>query len=80
MRPYTGIDRTPQLQAPLLGLFGAEDQTSSPPQVAELEQALKASGKAYEFHSLPGRGAAGSSRRTGHRTVPRPQRTAMRAS
>jgi carboxymethylenebutenolidase len=50
------IDRTPRLQAPLLGLFGAEDQTPSPAQVAELEQALKASGKTYEFHSYEGAG------------------------
>jgi dienelactone hydrolase len=50
------IDRTPQLQAPLLGLFGAEDQMPSPAQVAELEQALKASGKTYEFHSYEGAG------------------------
>ena len=50
------IDRTPRLQAPLLGLFGAQDQTPSPAQVAELEQALKASGKTYEFHSYEGAG------------------------
>jgi carboxymethylenebutenolidase len=45
------IDRTPLLGAPLLGLFGGQDQTPTPAQVAELEQALKASGKTYEFHS-----------------------------
>ena len=50
------IDRTPLLQAPLLGLFGAEDQTPSPAQVAELEQALKDNGKTYEFHSYEGAG------------------------
>jgi carboxymethylenebutenolidase len=50
------IDRTPRLRAPLLGLFGAEDQTPSPAQVAELEQALKADGKTYEFHSYDGAG------------------------
>lgn len=50
------IDRTPQLPAPLPGLFGAEDQTPSPAQVAELEQALKASGKACELHSYQGAG------------------------
>ena len=52
------IDRTPLLQAPLLGLFGAEDQTPSPAQVAQLELALKASGKTYEFHSYEGAGHA----------------------
>jgi carboxymethylenebutenolidase len=45
------IDRTPNLSCPLLGLFGAEDKYPSPEQVAELEEALKAAGKAYEFHS-----------------------------
>jgi carboxymethylenebutenolidase len=50
------IERTPLLRAPLLGLFGAEDQTPSPAQVTELEQALKASGKTYEFHSYAGAG------------------------
>jgi carboxymethylenebutenolidase len=50
------IDRAPQLQAPLLGLFGTEDQTPSPAEVAELEQALRASGQTYEFHSYDGAG------------------------
>jgi carboxymethylenebutenolidase len=52
------VDRTPQLSCPLLGLFGAEDQYPSPEQVAELEQALKAAGKTYEFHSYEGAGHA----------------------
>jgi carboxymethylenebutenolidase len=50
------IDRTPQLRAPLLGLFGALDQAPSSAEVAELEQALKAKGKMYEFHSYPAAG------------------------
>lgn len=50
------IDRTPRLRAPLLGLFGAQDYAPSPAEVAELEQALKASGKTYEFHSYPAAG------------------------
>jgi Raf kinase inhibitor-like YbhB/YbcL family protein len=50
------IDRAPLLRAPLLGLFGAEDQTPSAAQVAELEQALKDSGKTHEFHSYEGAG------------------------
>jgi carboxymethylenebutenolidase len=52
------VDKTPQLSCPLLGLFGAEDQYPSPAQVAELEEALKAAGKAYEFHSYAGAGHA----------------------
>jgi carboxymethylenebutenolidase len=52
------VDKTPQLSCPLLGLFGAEDQYPSPAQVAELEEALKAAGKTYEFHSYAGAGHA----------------------
>jgi len=52
------VHLTPQLSCPLLGLFGAEDQFPSPDQVAELEQALKDSSKAYEFHTYEGAGHA----------------------
>jgi carboxymethylenebutenolidase len=52
------VDRTPSLRCPLLGLFGADDQFPSPEQVAELEEALKANGKTYEFHSYEGAGHA----------------------
>jgi carboxymethylenebutenolidase len=52
------VDKTPNLSCPLLGLFGAEDSHPSPEQVAELEQALKAAGKTYEFHSYEGAGHA----------------------
>jgi len=52
------VDKTPNLSCPLLGLFGEEDQYPSPEQVAELEQALKAAGKTYEFHSYPNAGHA----------------------
>jgi carboxymethylenebutenolidase len=45
------VDRAPQLNCPLLGLFGAEDQYPSPEHVLELQQALDAAGKTYEFHS-----------------------------
>ncbi len=48
MKPLVGL--TPQLQCPLLGLFGNEDKAPSPAQVDELEAALKGAGKAYEFH------------------------------
>jgi carboxymethylenebutenolidase len=50
------VDKTPSLHCPLLGLFGAEDKYPSPEDVAELEEALKAAGKTYEFHSYPGAG------------------------
>jgi carboxymethylenebutenolidase len=52
------VDKTPDLHCPLLGLFGADDKYPSPEQVAELEAALKAAGKTYEFHSYPGAGHA----------------------
>lgn len=52
------IDRTGSLRCPLLGLFGGDDQFPSPEQVAELEQALIAHGKTYEFHSYEGAGHA----------------------
>jgi carboxymethylenebutenolidase len=50
------VDKTPSLSCPLLGLFGEEDSYPSPAQVAELEEALKANGKSYEFHSYPNTG------------------------
>jgi carboxymethylenebutenolidase len=52
------VDRTPQLQCPLLGLFGNDDQFPNPEQVDELEEALKAAGKTYEFHRYDGAGHA----------------------
>ena len=52
------VDRTPELRCPLLGLFGNEDQFPSPEQVDELEAALKAAGKTYEFHRYDGAGHA----------------------
>jgi carboxymethylenebutenolidase len=52
------VDKTPTLSCPLLGLFGEEDSYPSPAQVAELEEALKANGKTYEFHSYPNAGHA----------------------
>jgi len=50
------VDKTPSLSCPLLGLFGEEDKYPSPEHVAELEAALKAAGKNYEFHSYPNAG------------------------
>ena len=52
------VDKTPNLSCPLLGLFGAEDAHPSPAEVAELEEALKANGKTYEFHSYENAGHA----------------------
>ncbi|MFC1416234.1 dienelactone hydrolase family protein [Streptacidiphilus cavernicola] len=52
------VDQLPQLRAPLLGLFGADDQYPSPEQVAQLEQILTDHGKEFEFHSYEGAGHA----------------------
>jgi len=54
--PIIGL--TSSLSCPLLGLFGAEDQHPSPVETAELEAALKAHGKTYEFHTYEGAGHA----------------------
>jgi carboxymethylenebutenolidase len=52
------VDKTPNLSCPLLGLFGEEDAYPSPAQVTELEEALQAAGKTYEFHRYPNAGHA----------------------
>jgi carboxymethylenebutenolidase len=55
----TGLEaQLPNLSAPLLGLFGNEDQHPSPEQVDELEQILEADGKDYEFHRYDDAGHA----------------------
>ena len=46
------------LSCPLLGLFGNEDQFPNPEQVDELERALEAAGKTYEFHRYDDAGHA----------------------
>lgn len=48
----------PNLSAPLLGLFGVEDQFPSPEQVAELGRLLTEHGKHFEFHSYEDAGHA----------------------
>jgi carboxymethylenebutenolidase len=50
LRPVAPIDLTPNLTAPLLGLFGNDDQSPSPAQVDEHERALQHHGKTYFFH------------------------------
>lgn len=52
------VDLTPNLACPLLGLFGQEDQHPAPAQVEELEEALKANAKSYEFCRYDGAGHA----------------------
>jgi carboxymethylenebutenolidase len=52
-QPVAPLDYTKDLICPLLGLFGEEDRSPTPEQVAIHEQALKRLGKAYEFHMYP---------------------------
>lgn len=55
-RPVAPIDYTADLTCPLLGLFGEEDRSPTPEQVAQHEQALKQHGKQYEFTMYPDAG------------------------
>jgi carboxymethylenebutenolidase len=55
-QPVAPLDYTKDLSCPLLGLFGADDRSPTPEQVAVHEQELKKYGKAYEFHMYPGAG------------------------
>lgn len=55
-QPVAPLAYTKDLAAPLLGLFGADDQGPTPEQVAVHEQELKKFNKDYEFHMYPGAG------------------------
>ena len=57
-QPVAPIDLTEKLACPLLGLFGAEDQSPSPEDVAQIEMALKRYNKTYEFHTYENAGHA----------------------
>ena len=52
------ISLAPNLRCPLLGLFGAEDQSPSPDDVQAMAKALEANGKTFEFHSYDDAGHA----------------------
>jgi carboxymethylenebutenolidase len=52
------LDRAPNLSAPLLGLFGAEDRFPSPEEVRTLDEELTRLGKRHEFHTYAGAGHA----------------------
>jgi len=54
--PVAPIDYTADLPCPILGLFGADDRSPTPEQVAIHEAALKEHGKEYEFHMYEGAG------------------------
>ena len=55
-QPVAPIDYTKDLTCPILGLFGEDDRSPHPDQVALHEQALKMHNKNYEFHIYPGAG------------------------
>lgn len=55
-QPVAPIDLTPQLDAPVLGLFGNDDSSPSPADVDALEAALRTHGKDLEFHRYDGAG------------------------
>jgi len=52
------IELAPRLRCPLLGLFGADDQSPSAEDVAAMAKALEANGKDFDFHSYDGAGHA----------------------
>lgn len=50
------LEQTTNINAPILGLFGEEDQNPAPDDVATIEAELKKQGKSYEFHMYQGSG------------------------
>jgi carboxymethylenebutenolidase len=54
--PQAVIDMTPDMRAPLLGIFGNDDASPDPDQVNRTEEVLRQQGKAYEFHRYDGAG------------------------
>jgi len=56
--PETDKAKLARLHGPLLGLFGAEDQSIKPETVRQLETSLKELGKDVDMHIFPGAGHA----------------------
>jgi carboxymethylenebutenolidase len=54
--PVAPLDYTKDLNIPLLGIFGEDDHSPTPAQVAIHEEELKKHGKDYEFHMYPDAG------------------------
>jgi carboxymethylenebutenolidase len=57
-RPVAPIELTEKMTAPLLGLFGNDDENPTRDQVNRTEAKLKELGKTYEFHRYDGAGHA----------------------
>ena len=55
-RPVAPLDYTAGLSCPLLGIFGQDDHSPTPEQVAIQEAALVERGKEFEFHMYPDAG------------------------
>ena len=55
-QPVSPIELTKDLNCPILGLFGNDDQNPSPEQVNQLEEQLKKHGKDYDFNRYDGAG------------------------
>jgi carboxymethylenebutenolidase len=55
-KPVAPIDLTEKLTAPLLGIFGNDDQNPNREHVNKTEEVLKKLGKTYEFHRYDGAG------------------------
>ena len=55
-QPVSPLDLTKDLNCPVLGLFGNDDQNPSPAHVDRLEAELKQHGKTYDFHRYDGAG------------------------
>ena len=52
--PKSPMQLVPDMKAPVLGLYGAEDTGITVPQVEAMKAALAAAGKTAEFHIYPG--------------------------
>ena len=50
------LAQTANINSPVLGLFGEEDQNPSPDDVTTIAAELEKAGKTYEFHQYPGCG------------------------
>jgi carboxymethylenebutenolidase len=55
-QPVAPIDLTKDMKAPLLGLFGDDDQYPTPEEVGKTRAELERYKKTFEFHSYPGAG------------------------
>jgi len=55
-QPVAPIDYAGEISVPLLGIFGQDDASPTPEQVARIEEILKKLGKTYEFHMYEGAG------------------------